>query len=161
MRRLLLIRHAKSSHKFEELDDHERPLNKKGERDSITVARYLADKGETLDVIYSSTAIRALDFAQVLSDFTNITLVPELSFYTFDPDELVSILKSLPDTLYEVAIVAHNPAITEVVNRLTNEQISKIPTAGVAALNCPVDEWADILEAKAELDYLISPKMLS
>lgn len=161
MRRLLLIRHAKSSHKFEELDDHERPLNKRGERDSITVARHLADKGETLDVIYSSTAIRALDFAQVLSDFTNITLVPELSFYTFDPDELISIIKSLPDTLYEVAIVAHNPAMTEVVNRLTNEEISKIPTAGVAALNCPIDEWADILEAKAELSYLISPKTLN
>ena len=160
MKRLLLIRHAKSSHKFDHLDDHERPLNNRGERDAITMARYLADRGETLDVIYSSTAIRALDFAQVISDFTHITLVPELSFYTFDADELIEILKNLPEAVYEVAVVAHNPALTAAIKRLTNNQIDKIPTAGIAALNCPVDEWADILEAQAEIDYFISPKML-
>ena len=160
MKRLLLIRHAKSSHKFDHLDDHERPLNNRGERDAITMARYLADRGETLDVIYSSTATRALDFAQVISDFTHITLVPELSFYTFDADELIEILKNLPEAVYEVAIVAHNPAVTAAVKRLTNNQIDKIPTAGIAALNCPVDKWSDILEAQAELDYFISPKML-
>ena len=160
MKRLLLIRHAKSSHKFDHLDDHERPLNNRGQRDAITMARYLSDRGETLDVIYSSTAIRALDFAQVISDFTHITLVPELSFYTFDADELIEILKNLPKTVYEVAIVAHNPAVTGAVKRLTNNQIDKIPTAGIAALNCPVEEWTDILEAQAELDYFISPKML-
>jgi len=160
MRRLLLIRHAKSSHKFDELDDHERPLNKRGERDSVTVARFIAEQGESLDVIYSSTAIRALDFAQVISDLATITLVPDLSFYTFDPDELIEILKSLPDTVYEAAIVLHNPAITQVVNRLTNEQIKKIPTAGVAAINCPIEQWSDLLEAQAELDYFVSPKTL-
>ena len=149
MRRLLLIRHAKSSHKFDELDDHERPLNKRGERDSVTVARFIAEQGESLDVIYSSTAIRALDFAQVISDLATITLVPDLSFYTFDPDELIEILKSLPDTVYEAAIVLHNPAITQVVNRLTNEQIKKIPTAGVAAINCPNEQWSDLIEAQA------------
>ena len=160
MRRLLLIRHAKSSHKFDDLDDHERPLNKRGESDSITVARFIAEQSEPLDVIYSSTAIRALDFAQVISDLATITLVPDLSFYTFDPDELIEILKSLPDTVYEAAIVLHNPAITQVVNRLTNEKIKNIPTAGVAAINCPIEQWSDLLEAQAELDYFVSPKTL-
>lgn len=161
MRRLLLIRHAKSSHKFDELDDHERPLNKRGDRDAIAMARFIAEQNESLDVIYSSTAIRALDFAQVISDFSAISLVPDLSFYTFDPDELIEILKSLPDTAYAVAIILHNPAVTQVLNRLTNGQIKKIPTAGVAAINCPVDQWSDILEVQAELDYFVSPKILS
>ena len=160
MRRLLLIRHAKSSHKFDELDDHERPLNKRGERDAITIARFIAEQDESLDVIYSSTATRALDFAQVISDFSTITLVPDLSFYTFDPDELIEIIKSLPDTVYEAALVLHNPAITQVLNRLTNGKIDNIPTAGVAAVNCPVEQWQDILEAQAELDYFITPKTL-
>ena len=56
MRKLVLIRHAKSSWKFPELDDHERPLNKRGERDSLSMARHIADK-ETLDVLYSSTCL--------------------------------------------------------------------------------------------------------
>ena len=83
MRRLLLIRHAKSSSKHHELDDHERPLNRRGERDVISMARHLADKDEHFDVIYSSTAVRALDFAQTISELTHVTLVPDLSFYTF------------------------------------------------------------------------------
>jgi len=161
MRRLLLIRHAKSSHKFDELDDHERPLNKRGQRDSVTMARLISDKNEPLDVIYSSTAVRALDFAQIISEFTHITLVPELSFYTFDVDELIEILRSLPNNLYNVAIVTHNPAITQAVNRLTNQQLKNVPTSGVVAINCPIDEWADLLEVQSELDYFDYPKMFN
>lgn len=161
MRRLLLIRHAKSSHKFDQLDDHERPLNKRGERDSITMARLLADKNESLDVIYSSTAIRALSYAEVISEFTHVTLVPELSFYTFDVDELIEILRCLPDNAYNVAIVLHNPALTQAINRLTNENIKKVPTAGIAAINCPIEQWADLLEVESELDYIDTPKMFN
>ncbi len=102
MRRLLIIRHAKSSWKYPELDDHERPLNKRGERDSLSMARYLADKDEGLDVLYSSTAVRALDYAQTLSDFCHTTLVPELSFYTFDDEELLEIFRHLPDSVQRI-----------------------------------------------------------
>lgn len=161
MRKLFLIRHAKSSHKFDELDDHERPLNKRGERDSITMARYLEGKDEALDVIYSSTATRAIDFAQTLSDFSGATLIPDLSFYTFDDDELIEILKHLPDSAYNVAVVAHNPAITRTVNRLTSGAIKKVPTAGICAIDCPVENWSDLLDADCELDYVSYPKMLN
>jgi len=160
MRRLLLIRHAKSSHKDDELDDHERPLNRRGEQDRITMSRYLSEQDEQLDVIYTSTATRAIDYAQTISDFTHIALVPDLSFYTFSADELLEILTCLPDTVYSVAIVAHNPAITGVVKRLINEDIKKIPTSGIAALNCPVEQWSELPEVESSLDYLVSPKML-
>jgi len=161
MHRLLLIRHAKSSWKFPELDDHERPLNNRGERDSLTMARYLADRDEALDVIYSSTATRALDFAQHISDFSQASLVPDLSFYTFDIDELIEILKNLPDSAQRVAVVGHNPAITQTVNRLTNSELSNVPTAGIAAIDCDIDIWANIDGGGCELDYLATPKTLS
>ena len=159
MRKLLLIRHAKSSHKFDDLDDHERPLNKRGERDSITMARHLADKGEAIDVIYSSTATRAIDFAQMISEFTYIPLEPDLSFYTFDVDELVEILRNLPDSVYSAAVVAHNPAITRAVNRLSNQEIDNVPTAGMVALNCPIEHWHELGEMECQFDYFDYPKM--
>ena len=161
MRRLLLIRHAKSSWKFPDLDDHERPLNGRGERDSISMARHLADKDEMLDVIYSSSAIRALEYAERISEFTNISLVPELSFYTFDVDELIEILRHLPDSAERVAIVAHNPAITQAVNRLTGSEINNVPTAGIAAIDCNIDTWTDIRQGVCELAYFEYPKMLT
>lgn len=161
MRKLLLIRHAKSSWKFPDLDDHERPLNNRGEGDSFTMARHLSDKDENLDVIYSSTAIRALIFAERLSELTNTTLVPDLSFYTFDVDELMEIIRSLPDSANRVAVVAHNPAITQVANRLTGAELSNIPTAGIAAINCTIDSWHEISSANCELCYFEAPKFLA
>ena len=160
MRKLLLIRHAKSSWKFPDLDDHERPLNKRGERDSLTMARYLADKDEALEVIYSSSANRALDYAQTLSEFTHTTLVPELSFYTFDDEELFEILRHLPDDVQRIGVVCHNPAATHIANRLTANDYENIPTAGIVAINCDVDSWADLNSGQCEVDYFVTPKML-
>lgn len=160
MKKLLLIRHAKSSHSDSDLDDHERPLNARGERDSFTMARYLADTDDGLDVIYTSTATRALEFAHTLSEFCNVSLMPDLSFYTFDVDELLEILRSLPDQASRVAVVAHNPAVTLLANRLCQIDLDNVPTAGVVAIDCDIDEWRDLSQAYCRLDYFTSPKKI-
>jgi phosphohistidine phosphatase len=160
MRKLLLVRHAKSGRKNPELDDHERPLNRRGERDSITMSRFLMEQDETLDVIYSSTATRAIDFAQTLSEFCGFTFIPDLSFYTFNFDEFFEILRSLPDSAERIAIVGHNPAITQAVNFLSGSEIANIPTAGVVALRCEINNWDGLREDCAEIEYFESPKLL-
>ncbi len=160
MKKLLLFRHAKSSWADNELDDHERPLNDRGERDSFTMARFLADSDEGLDVIYTSTAARALDFAQVLSELTDVSLVPDLSFYTFDEDELMEIIRSLPDEARRAAVVSHNPAVYQLVNRLGDNQLDKFPTAAVASFECHVDHWREVNESNCELVYFETPKRI-
>ena len=164
MKILTLIRHAKSSWKHEELDDHERPLNKRGERDALAIARYLqmqSDIDDSFDVIYSSTATRALELGQTISDFTNITLIPDLSFYTFDPDELLEILRSLLEQASRIAIVGHNPAIIQLVNRLSAASLKKLPTSGVVTLECPVDYWHELDQGLCNLNSVITPKLLN
>lgn len=161
MKTLFLIRHAKSSWKDADIDDHERPLNARGERDSLSMSRYLSERDEIIEVIYSSTAIRALDFAQSLSDFTGVTLVPDLTFYTFDVDELYEILKHLPDTLSQVAVVGHNPAITAAVNRVAAQDYDNIPTAAIVKIECDIDEWSQLYAGCGELSYFVAPKMLA
>lgn len=164
MRRLLLIRHSKSGRKHDYLeDDHERPLNNRGERDALTMSRFLADRDESLDVIYSSTATRALDLAQMISELSYTTLVPDLSFYTFSADELLEILANLPDEAHRVAVVAHNPALLQVANKLiqaeVGHELTKLPTSGVVALDCPLENWSDIGQLACDMDYFITPKM--
>ena len=159
MRRLLLIRHAKSSHKNPELDDHERPLNRRGERDVVSMARHLENKDEHLDVVYSSTAVRALDFAQTISEFTHVTLMPDLSFYTFSANDLLEVLQNLPEQAHCVAVVAHNPAVTQAANHLTGEMIENIPTAGIVAMDCDIEGWNQLGERSSTLDYFDYPKM--
>ncbi len=160
MRRLILIRHAKSSHKHLGLDDHERPLNRRGERDAVAMARHIADKDEMLDVIFTSTAARAIDFAQLISEFSGVALEPDLSFYTFRADALLEILCNLPDNINRVAVVAHNPAITQVVNHLVGANLDNVPTAGAVAIDCHVDSWEGLRNTDCDMDYFDYPKML-
>lgn len=159
MRKLFLFRHSKSSWKYPELDDHERPLNKRGKRDSLFMARHFADKLETLDVIYSSSAIRALEYAELISEFTQVGLVPELTFYTFDDDQFLQALQELPDEATSVAVVGHNPAITRVVNRLAEGDIINVPTSAVVSINCDIAEWAELADGVGRIEYYEYPKL--
>ena len=125
------------------------------------MARHIADADEGLDVIFTSTATRALDFAHVISELTDVTLVPDISFYTFDEDQLMEIIRSLPDDANRVAVVAHNSAIHQVANRLSENELDKFPTAAVASFECHVDEWREINESNCELIYFQTAKTIN
>lgn len=122
------------------------------------MSEHLAERNEGLDALYSSTAVRALRYAQHISDATGVTLVPERAFYTFDDDTLVNILRGLPDSESGVAVVGHNPAITATVNRLGATSIDNVPTAAIAAFDCGIDHWGDLQDGCASLDYFAYPK---
>ena len=57
-----------------------------------------------------------------------------------------------------ILVVGHNPQLTEVVNMLTDEHISKIPTVGVVAINFNIEEWSELEEIQGEIDFFIYPK---
>ena len=57
-----------------------------------------------------------------------------------------------------ILVVGHNPQVTELVNMLTEEHISKIPTVGVVAMNFDIEEWSELEEAQGEIDFFIYPK---
>ena len=164
MKRLHLIRHAKSSWKFPELADHDRPLNARGERAALIMSKWLAQKDEGLDCIYTSTAVRAITFAKLLSEHTSSPLQADESLYTFSWRALLARVRGLPETDCRVAIVGHNPALTELVNQLVSQlvssRISNVPTAGVVAIDFAVSQWRaiDCSLRQAQLAYMGTPK---
>ena len=160
MKRLLLIRHAKSSWNYPHLDDHDRPLNKRGKRDRISMAAHLAERGERLDVIYTSSAMRALSLAESLSEQLQVALVKQRSLYTFSAASLGSAVSELPQHYQSVAVVGHNPAVTDLVNQLTGENMDNVPTSGVVAINSTANAWQELLSAETELAYFVAPKLL-
>jgi len=82
MKTILILRHAKSSWKHSELSDHDRPLNKRGEREAPRVGQLLRDEGLLPEVILSSTARRARDTAQIAAEKcgyeSEIRFIPDL-----------------------------------------------------------------------------------
>ena len=160
MKSFLLIRHAKSSWKFPQLDDHDRPLNKRGQRDILNMADYLNEQSTTIDILFSSSASRALSYANCLSQRCNIPLEIDERYYTFSQAALFAQIQSLDASLDSVAVVAHNPAVTGLVNALTQSSIANVPTSAMVFMQLDILEWAQLAPACADLLRMQTPKAL-
>lgn len=159
-KRLLLIRHAKSSWDNPNIDDHDRPLNKRGIRDAATMSTRLVQNNENIGVVFSSTATRALEISQPISQALNVPLLVNHDLYTFSASQLLEQLRQLPEKYQSVGIVSHNPAITVVANTLLKDQFDNIPTSGVVAMNCNINTWDQLDTDHCQLDYFDYPKRI-
>jgi phosphohistidine phosphatase len=141
---LTLVRHAKSSWKHPELTDRQRPLNKRGERDAPEMGRRLAGRGERPDLIVSSPAVRALTTARTIAravGHAEEEIVLEERVYDADDEDLLELVRGLDDAFEHVMLFGHNPALTDLVNRLVAEPLDNVPTCGVVRLEHPGATW--------------------
>ncbi len=158
MRHLLLIRHAKSSWRYPELADHDRPLNKRGLRDVPLMTDRLYHNRESIEAVFSSSAVRALAIAESVAQALAVPLNSDYALYTFSVDELLTQLKALPENYSNVAVVGHNPAITDVVNHLTGDSIDNVPTTGMVSLSCDIKQWCELSADCCVVDDFDYPK---
>lgn len=158
-----IIRHAKSSWADRNQPDFERPLNHRGERDGLTMQRWLGEQDSPANWIWTSDAKRALatsSFIQQGFGQAKPQVVADHRLYLADADTQLSILKQTPADTHSVALVAHNPGLTHLVNLLGVKTVTdNLPTFGVARFSY-AGRWVDLEFGRATLDYLVSPKTL-
>lgn len=161
MKTLYLVRHAKSSWDDPSLDDFNRPLNQRGEKDAPRMAKRLKERDVTVDLIISSPAKRAwhtcLAFARIL-EFPEEKIKSDRDLYHAGEEEFSSILKSIKDSNKVVMIFGHNPGLTDFANNLLNESIVNIPTAGIVACRLNIESWNDISTGCGEMIFFDFPK---
>jgi len=160
MKSLLLIRHAKSSWDFN-VDDFERPLNERGNKNAPEMAKRLIKKDVKIDAFVSSPAKRALSTATYFAEeygkkVKNIVIVPAL--YNAAAESFSTAIEDLDDDNKTVAVFSHNPGITEFANSLTDTRIDDMPTCAVFALKVDIKKWKDFREAKKEFWFFDYPK---
>ncbi|WIO75274.1 histidine phosphatase family protein [Porticoccaceae bacterium LTM1] len=161
MKELLLIRHAKSSWKDESLPDIERPLNKRGFANAPMMGERLRESGVEIDRFYASPALRSRTTAEMIVeqlDDRRLTIEVISSLYTFNYEELLCWVRSLDDSLQRVAMVCHNPAVTDLTNFLALTHIGNIPTCGIVTLGMKVNSWRDAGAGMAVLEEYDYPK---
>jgi phosphohistidine phosphatase len=146
MKTLLVLRHAKSSRNDPALDDHERPLNKRGRRDAPRMGELVREHRLTPDVIISSDAARARLTAEAVAKKTRyageILLDPRL--YMASPAGIVAVLRTVRQVnAGTLMIVGHNPGLEGLVAQLTGEA-HDLPTAALAQIVLPIDHWRDL-----------------
>lgn len=160
MKKLILVRHGKSSWEYQ-VDDKDRPLKERGILDAHRVANVLREKDITIDFCYSSPANRALHtgliFLRTLRfDFTRFQITNDL--YDFSGEAAFKFLKSLSDDFSTVMIFGHNYAFTTLVNMLGDDYLDNLPTAGMAILDLDIDHWKDLKKGKTTT--IVLPKEL-
>lgn len=161
MKQLTLVRHAKSSWKYPELSDYDRPLNKRGKRDLPAMASRVSENNLVPDLILSSGARRALLTATAISNQLELgsdqpVILAEL--YAAYPETLLLILQNQPDSLQHIMLVGHNPGLEMLASLLCGEQIDHLPTAAVAHLHLSITEWHELSESCATLTLFDYPK---
>ncbi len=166
MKTLYLLRHAKSSWKNPALADMDRPLNARGKRDAPQMAALFRDwlsdnSGVVPQSILCSPAKRARRTARA---FRRALALPkhcravDARLYFQGVDAMLTLLLSLDDTVESVLLVAHNPDLTGLQNRLSDAPIDWLPTAALVGLRSSAAHWQDLLEQPLEQFYSVYPK---
>ncbi|PSR56166.1 histidine phosphatase family protein [Adhaeribacter arboris] len=161
MKTLYLLRHAKSSWNFEELSDHDRPLNNRGRHDAPLIGRELLSRDIELDLIISSSAVRALTTASLVAkelDYETSRMVIDENIYGASKEELYRIIQKTSDAVDSLMLVGHNPDISDLANMLSPEHIVDMPTAAVVSLRFTCLSWKEINQENAALLFYDFPK---
>lgn len=161
MKKLIIVRHAKSSWDFPELDDFDRPLNNRGKRNAPEMGKRLDKKGVKIDLIIASPAKRAYTTAKKIADeisFPIKKIVKEPLFYHGSLSNMLSVIQHIDNDNKSLMIFGHNPGLTELSNLLSNSDIYNIPTCGITEIDFNVSSWSEIEKYTGELVSFDYPK---
>lgn len=161
MKTLYIARHAKSSWKFPDLTDFERPLNKRGKKNAPFMGELLAEKKIKPELIISSPALRAKVTAIAISekiDYPQEKILFDDEIYEAGLFTLRELISKFSNDYSSIMIFGHNPGFTSLNNYLSNKYIDNIPTCGIVALDLEIDTWADLSERCGKQIFFEYPK---
>ena len=146
MKKLLLLRHAKSSWAYS-VEDYDRPLSEKGINDINKVSLKNIGFFKKFQMVLTSPANRALHTSTIFTrnvfiKFEKLRVVDEL--YTFDYKDVVDYVYKLDNALSSVALIGHNPAFSQVAEYLSDKHPPGLKTSDWIMLEFEQKEWSKI-----------------
>jgi phosphohistidine phosphatase len=174
MRRLMLLRHAKTENEAPSGRDEDRRLDNRGRRDAAEIGGWIGRHPPFPDLVLVSHAMRALQTWEIaweamkeLVSEPEVELVPEL--YGADVSQLLEAIRdaSLADP-ERLMLVGHNPGMHELALSLAGSGdhagrkalTDNLPTSGLAIFDFDIDDWSDVAFRRGRLAVFVSPKLL-
>jgi len=164
MKLLYIVRHAKSSWTIPGQTDFDRPLNDRGKKDAPEMGRYLKKLKVAPDVVAVSTAKRTRETATLLLEALGSDAPVQWldDLYHATPMQLTEVISAFPDRAQTGMVIAHNPGVTEFVNRMNRKfRTDNMPTCCVAGIRVNTDSWKDFEAAEKEIFLFEYPKKLT
>ena len=171
MKRLTLLRHAKSSWDEPVARDFDRPLNARGIRGADLMGRFARDRDMAFDHLISSPAVRCVETIDHFIESYGHSLETEWDrrIYLAPAGTLVDVINDLPPECEHVLMVGHNPGMEDLIlmlvpddgsSPLRDEVERKFPTAALAVIDLAVDDWADVTKNQGRLTAFTRPRDL-
>lgn len=160
-KRLIIMRHAKSSWTSGAPSDHQRPLNKRGRRAAPLVGARLRDLGWIPDLVIASDSQRTRETWRYMQAELPDTVEVRFSsaFYHGGLAEITSACTPLGANVSTLLVLGHNPGWEEAVAKLSGRW-ARMTTANAALLQSATDDWAKAIRTDWVLVDLLRPKEL-
>ncbi len=170
MKKISFLRHAKSDWAMPFTSDHDRYLNDRGKNASKSMRDFFLKTNQQFDIVFSSTAIRAVETIELVRSALKDTEVKfNKTLYTFDDHVLINFISQISDEYLSVLIVGHSPAIQESILRLSSTKSdnkliqrvqNKYPTGAFCSLSSEVSSWSQVGDTLFNLIEFVCPKDL-
>lgn len=159
MKKLYILRHAKSSWNDPDLADFDRPLNDRGREAAPFMGEVIARKRYLPDAILSSPARRAMQTAILVKEAagTNAVITYDERIYEASPQALRQIVSELDEEKESAMIVGHNPGMEGFVKFLTGF-LEPMPTTSVAAIDLKIENWNELAAECGTLLEVLRPR---
>src|SRR5579864_6747092 len=174
MRRLMLLRHAKTETDAPSGRDQDRRLDNRGRHDAAEIGGWIGRHPPFPDLVLVSHAVRAHQTWEIaweamkeLAPAPQVELTPEL--YGADLSQLLETIRnaSVSDPK-RLMLVGHNPGMHELAIALAGSGdpagrgalAENLPTAGLAIFDFDTDDWRDVGLKRGRLELFISPKLI-
>lgn len=161
MKRLTLIRHAKSDWSSGAAGDHERPLNDRGRRDAPEMGRRLLDRSIGFDLVLASDARRARETIEAIRSAMGAAagkLLVEPALYLAGPERLLALVTGQDAAVGHLALVGHNPGLSELAQQL-GAAVDDLPTCGIVTFEFPeMKSWKELSGPSAARVMIDLPK---
>ena len=158
---IFLIRHSKATHEYSQINDSDRPLTEKGCHDTEKMSLILKDHTNSVDLILTSTAVRAYSSALIYCkhlDYHPNNIKLEKNLYMTGSKDMLAILKKLDEKINSVIIIAHNPGIERLAKLLTGIESLHFTTSGIAMIGSKIKNWSELDSGSCNLLSYRHPK---
>ncbi len=174
MRRLMLLRHAKTEPDAPSGRDQDRRLDERGHRDAAEIGAWIGRHPPFPDLVQVSPAVRAKQTWELAWEAMKERVAPPLveflpDLYAADPAQMLEVIRSACVTdPKRLMVVGHNPGMHELALALTGsgdatlrqELARNLPTSGLAILDFDIEAWDDVSFGRGRLVSFVTPKLL-
>lgn len=162
MKILYLFRHAKSSWDDPALDDFDRPLNKRGEKNAPLMGEVMRKRGVEPDTVLCSPALRTKQTAKLALKAAGLKTEPvyDERIYLASTPALLSVIGELGNDVSTALLVGHNPGLSDLLEFVSGT-MDQFPTAALARVALEIQRWKDIRRRCGRLDWIVRPRELA